>query len=34
MYEDFKAYIKCCKANGLKPCYATSLEKYMKTLKK
>lgn len=34
MYEDFKAFRKWCKANGKKPCYATSLEEYMKTLKK
>ena len=34
MFEDFKAYIEWCKKNGKKPGYATSLEEYMKTLKK
>lgn len=33
MFEDFKKYREWCKANGLKPCLATSLEKYMKALK-
>ncbi len=32
--DEFKAYKEWCRKNGLKPCYATSLKKYMETLQK
>lgn len=32
--DEFKAYKEWCRKNGLKPCYATSLKKYMETLRK
>lgn len=32
--EEIKKYVEWCKANGKKPCYATSVDEYMKTLNK